>query len=83
MSLMLRCPHCGPRTIEEYVYGEIPVVPDSITDPNQRDVDFAFMKTNRRGWTTERWFHLFGCRRWLTVERNTVTNQVRQPTSSS
>jgi sarcosine oxidase subunit delta len=25
---------------------------------------------------TERWFHFAGCRRWLTVERNTVTNEV-------
>ncbi len=77
MSLMMRCPHCGLRTIEEFVYGEIPVVPESITDPIQRDVDFAYMKANPRGWTRERWFHVFGCRRWLTVERNTVTNQVR------
>jgi len=77
MSLMLRCPHCGSRTIEEYVDGEIPVVPDKITDPNDRDVDFAYMRSNPRGWTTERWFHLFGCRRWFTVERHTVTNEIR------
>ena len=25
---------------------------------------------------TERWFHRDGCRRWLTITRNTVTNQV-------
>ena len=28
------------------------------------------------GKQTERWFHFAGCRRWLTVERDTVTNEV-------
>jgi sarcosine oxidase delta subunit len=26
--------------------------------------------------TTERWFHAFGCRRWLTVRRDTSTDTV-------
>ncbi|NDD62806.1 MAG: sarcosine oxidase subunit delta, partial [Acidobacteria bacterium] len=25
----------------------------------------------REGVITERWFHTFGCRRWLTLERDT------------
>lgn len=85
MAFLLRCPNCGSRTIEEFVYGEIPRVPDSITDENERDLDFAFMRNNPRGWTNERWFHVFGCRRWFTVERHTVTNEVRyrSPKSSS
>lgn len=79
MSLHLRCPHCGTRTVEEFNYGEIPTVPETITDPDERDVDFAFMRNNPRGWSTERWFHLMGCRRWFTIERHTVTNETREP----
>ena len=63
----LTCPHCGQRPVEEFIYGEIPVVPDSITDPDARDLDRAFMRSNVEGPQTERWFHVFGCRRWLTL----------------
>ena len=79
MAIVLTCPNCGTRGVEEFVYGELPVVPDEITDANERDVDFAFMRANPRGWNRERWFHVFGCRRWFTVERHTVTNEVRPP----
>ncbi len=76
MSLIIHCPHCGARPIEEYIYGEVPMVPDDITDSDARDVDRAFMRTNTEGIQTERWFHMFGCRRWLTVQRDTRTDDV-------
>ena len=76
MSLQISCPNCGSRPIEEFVFGEIPSVPDSITDPEARDVDRAFMHTNPEGLQVERWFHVFGCRRWLTLRRDTRTDQI-------
>lgn len=76
MSLTLPCPNCGPRPVEEFVYGEIPTVPDSITDADAVDLDRAFMRTNPEGVQTERWFHVFGCRRWLTLKRDTRTDEV-------
>ncbi|MEZ4868885.1 MAG: sarcosine oxidase subunit delta [Caldilineaceae bacterium] len=76
MSIQLPCPHCGPRPLEEFIYGEVPVVPDTITDPDARDLDRAFMRTNSEGPTTERWFHTYGCRRWLTLQRDTRTNDI-------
>jgi heterotetrameric sarcosine oxidase delta subunit len=76
MSIILICPTCGPRPIEEFEYGEIAVVPDSITDPDERDLDRAFMRSNPEGPQTERWFHSFGCRRWLTLRRDTRTDEV-------
>jgi sarcosine oxidase subunit delta len=74
--MKINCPHCGARSVEEFVYGEVPVVPDSITDPDARDVDRAFMRANPQGVQTERWFHLFGCRRWLTLQRDTRTDEI-------
>ena len=71
MNIPIPCPHCGLRPIQEFIHGEIPNVPDSITDAEQRDLDRAFMRENREGMITERWFHTFGCRRWLTLERDT------------
>jgi sarcosine oxidase subunit delta len=71
----ITCPHCGERPIEEFIYGEIPTVPESITDPDARDIDRAFMRSNPEGITIERWFHVFGCRRWLTLQRDTRTDE--------
>ena len=76
MSIKITCPTCGPRPVEEFIYGEIPVVPDSITDPDARDLDRAFMRSNVEGPQTERWFHAFGCRRWLTLRRDTRTDEI-------
>ena len=74
--MKITCPTCGSRPVEEFLYGEIPVTPDSITDPDARDLDRAFMRGNTEGVQTERWFHLFGCRRWLTVQRDTRTDEI-------
>lgn len=74
--LRIRCPHCGVRAVEEFLYGEIPMTPDSLTDADARDVDRAFMHTNAEGVVTERWFHAAGCRRWMTVQRDTRTNEM-------
>jgi heterotetrameric sarcosine oxidase delta subunit len=74
--LRITCPHCGVRAVEEFVYGEIPTPPDTLTDPDARDLDRAFMHTNTEGLVTERWFHTAGCRRWLTVRRDTRTNVI-------
>ena len=76
MSLRLDCPHCGERPLEEFLYGEILRVPDAITEPDARDVDRAFMHDNTEGPVTERWFHAAGCRRWMTVRRDTRTDEV-------
>lgn len=63
MSLRVECPHCGIRAIDEFVYGEVP-------DADWDDVGRAFMKRNLPEPTVERWFHAFGCRRWMTLTRD-------------
>jgi heterotetrameric sarcosine oxidase delta subunit len=35
------------------------------------------LKNNPVGWTTERWFHVSGCRKFFIAERHTVTNLIR------
>ncbi len=76
MNIHIPCPHCGLRPIQEFVYGEIPDVPATITDPDARDLDRAFMRKNPEGPTVERWFHTYGCRRWLTLRRDTRTDAI-------
>ncbi len=74
--LRIHCPNCGVRAVEEFVYGEIRSTPDSLVDAEARDVDRAFMHTNTEGVVAERWFHTHGCRRWLTLTRDTRTNDL-------
>lgn len=76
MSILIPCPNCGPRPVEEFSFGEIPDVPETITDGESRDFDRAFMHNNIEGMQAERWFHTFGCRRWCTVKRDTRTDEI-------
>ncbi len=38
---------------------------------------YLYLRRNPAGWTTETWFHRFGCARFFVAERHTVTNEVR------
>ena len=44
--------------------------------PAEADYQRLWLPENAAGRQTERWFHFAGCRRWLTVERDTRTNEV-------
>ncbi len=52
------------------------MVPENLIDPDARDLDRAFMRTNPEGPNTERWFHADGCRRWHTAVRDTRNDVV-------
>lgn len=78
MSIQIPCPTCGKRPIQEFIYGEMPVVPEEIADLDARDLDRAFMRNNLEGEVVERWFHSAGCRRWVTVRRDTRTDVVKK-----
>jgi sarcosine oxidase subunit delta len=46
-------------------------------DPtDEEDYETTWLRGNVSGWQLERWFHYAGCRRWLTVEHDTRTNDV-------
>ena len=76
MSINIPCPNCGLRPVEEFVYGEVPVVPEEIVGEDARDLDRAFMFNNPQGVQTEAWFHSHGCRRWLKIRRDTRTDEI-------
>jgi heterotetrameric sarcosine oxidase delta subunit len=80
MTIRIACPNCGERALGEFRYGgEIPVVPDGIVGADARDVDRVWMRGNPEGRCVERWFHELGCRRWLTLARDTRTDEVLEP----
>jgi len=73
----LDCPRCGARPLDEFTFGgERRSLPDWLTDPDERDFDEVWVFENPDGVATERWFHAAGCRRWLTVRRDTSVDRV-------
>ena len=78
MSLEIHCPRCGVRPVEEFLHGALPSVPAEIQDPDARDVDQTFMRDNPEGPVRERWFHVFGCRRWMSLTRDTRDDTIRE-----
>jgi sarcosine oxidase subunit delta len=74
MALRIPCPHCGLREHTEFVYGgELrPIGAPSADDEFAR----VYLRENAAGLQEERWFHLFGCRRWTTISRDTITNAI-------
>jgi len=72
MGIKVPCPNCGPRDHTEFTFGgELRPMDASDADEDFRRV---YLRENAPGEQEERWFHLFGCRRWLTLRRDTVTN---------
>ncbi|MDQ3663445.1 MAG: sarcosine oxidase subunit delta [Actinomycetota bacterium] len=76
--ILLPCPWCGPRDASEFGYGgEVRARPDPRTATPEQWRAYLYLRDNTAGWVTERWYHRTGCRRFVTVERSTVTNEVR------
>ncbi|MBA3618170.1 MAG: sarcosine oxidase subunit delta [Acidothermales bacterium] len=79
--MLLPCPWCGPRAAEEFGYlGEASKRPDPQQATPREWRNYLYLRNNVAGWTSERWYHRMGCRRYLTVQRHTVTNEVRSAT---
>ena len=72
MGLKIPCPNCGLRDHTEFTFGgELRPL-----DAEDSHADFArvYLMENAPGPQDERWFHLYGCRRWLDLRRDTITN---------
>lgn len=84
MALIVTCPNCGPRSYSEFWFGgELPDThnappPIAGRDDARLEADYArvWLHANVAGPQRERWFHHAGCRRWLTADRNTLTNEM-------
>jgi sarcosine oxidase subunit delta len=77
LSFLIPCPNCGPRPYNEFTFGGEP--PEGVGDAQtgeEEDFDRVWLRRNVAGVQSERWFHAAGCRRWLTVERDTRSNRV-------
>jgi methylglutamate dehydrogenase subunit B len=77
VSFPLPCPNCGSRLASEFLYvGEMPDGVTGAETPLDEDFERAWLSVNAAGPHEERWFHADGCRRIVTVVRDTRTNRV-------
>ena len=76
MSFYITCPTCGIRQVEEFQYGS-----EQESRPSQDSGDiewnmYLYTKRNAHGNASEWWYHQYGCKRWLLLNRDTKTNNV-------
>jgi sarcosine oxidase subunit delta len=72
------CPHCGLRNVSEFRHvGEHRARPDAVTATPAQWRAYLYEQSNVADWSVESWYHTFGCRRFISVERHTVTNETR------
>jgi methylglutamate dehydrogenase subunit B len=73
VSLRVACPFCGERPFTEFSFGgELRDV--SSPDPAS-DFERVYLHENIAGHQRERWYHAAGCKRWVTLSRDTTTNR--------
>lgn len=77
MASLITCPHCVRRPTQEFTIRSDASLKRPAPDASQADWhDYVFLRPNPRGRHSEHWHHSAGCRRWLVVERDTVTHEV-------
>ena len=76
MSFLLRCPHCGNRSVYEFRFGGEVKQRPTPDAPVEDWVHYTYTKANEAGVQKEWWFHRSGCRYWMQAVRNTITNEV-------
>ena len=76
--MRITCTHCGPRDHSEFAYGgdAARAYPGLDCTDTATWHDYVFLRDNPRGRHAEYWHHVHGCRRWLRVERDTVTHEI-------
>ena len=80
----LPCPWCGPRNVAEFRHvGEATPRPDPATASPEDWRGYLYLRRNARGWTEETWYHSAGCRRYLRLTRDTVSNRIQPPGAPS
>ena len=82
--IQLPCPWCGPRNVSEFRHvGEATPRPDPVSATPEQWRGYLYLRRNARGWTEETWYHSAGCRRFLRLTRDTVSNRIQPPGAPS
>ncbi len=73
------CPHCGPRSEDEFEWGgpahlQRPGPAEKVSDKEW--AEYLYMRDNAKGKCLERWCHTHGCAEWFNMERDSVTHKI-------
>ena len=77
--MRIKCPYCGERGLEEFVYrGDATVSrPQSLDEAAAGGwVDYVYLRDNPAGTHREHWYHAAGCHAWLVVVRDTRSHEI-------
>ena len=74
--LQISCPHCGPRAQAEYVFERTVDSVVGLDATPEAAMATLFTRANPRGVDDEIWRHTYGCRAWMIVSRDRVTNEI-------
>ena len=76
--LILTCPNCGVtgEETEFHAEGEAHLKRYGPGSSDAEFHDYLFIRENPKGWHTEWWHHVAGCRQWVKVVRNTFTHEI-------
>lgn len=73
----INCPWCGLRDEAEFQYqGDATKKRPAMDGTVEEYFDYVYLRENPRGWHTEWWHHVQGCRQWVKVVRNTLTHEI-------
>ena len=76
--LRIPCPWCGLRDESEFRYrGDATRRRPTAEAAADAFTAYVYERDNLRGWHTEWWLHVAGCRRLLKVVRHTLTHEIR------
>jgi heterotetrameric sarcosine oxidase delta subunit len=75
--MLIECPWCGPRGHVEFTYAGDATIKRPAPDAGEAAfADYVYLRDNRRGPHRELWHHTGGCRRFVEVQRNTLTHEI-------
>lgn len=75
--IRIPCPFCGIRDHSEFSYGgDGAITYPALGAPLKAWHDAVFLRENICGVQTETWQHVYGCRMWLQIERDTLTHEI-------
>jgi sarcosine oxidase subunit delta len=75
--LRIPCPFCGPRDHSEFSYeGDATVAYPALDASEEAWFEAVFLRDNPRGPHRELWHHVYGCRAFLVVERDTLSHEI-------
>ena len=74
---LIKCPWCGERNENEFQYqGDATVRRPDDKASEKEFFEYVYIRDNPKGWHTEWWHHIGGCRQWVKVVRNTLTHEI-------